>query len=86
MADSQIREAVCATVARLIREKRQAKGLSMERLAEGAGMSHAMISLVERQLRNPTLDTLLRICRVLEVDLSELIGEAERSASRQGRK
>lgn len=41
----------------------------MERLAEGAGLSTSMISLVERDLRNPTLDTLLRIAEVLKVDL-----------------
>lgn len=86
MSDSQTRATVCANVARIIREKRQAKGLSMELLAAGAGLSHSMISLIERQLRNPTLDTLLRICSVLEVDLGDLISEAARDASRKSRK
>ena len=50
------------------------------------GLSHAIISFVGRRLRNPTLDTLLRVGRVPEVDLSKLIGEPERNASRQRRK
>ena len=85
MADDQIREAVCSNVARLLREKRQVKGISMVRLAAAAGLSHAMISFIERELRNPTLDTLLRICSVLEVDLGDLINEAARAASRKSR-
>jgi transcriptional regulator with XRE-family HTH domain len=54
----------------------------MERLAEGAGLSTSMISLVERDLRNPTLDTLLRIAEVLEVDLWRVLKEATEEASR----
>ena len=46
-------------------------------LANGAGLSQAMISFVERELRNPTLDTLLRIAHVLEVDLAEVLQQAQ---------
>ena len=35
-------------------------------------------SLIERELRNPTLDTLLHISSVLEVDLADLVNEAMR--------
>lgn len=45
----------------------------MERLAEKAGLSTSMISLLERDLRNPTLDTLLRIAEVLQLDLGDVI-------------
>lgn len=45
----------------------------MERLAAKAGLSKGMVSLVERELRNPTLDTVLRISRALEVDVGALI-------------
>lgn len=48
----------------------------MERLARQAGLSQGMISLVERDLRNPTLDTLLRIAEVLEVDLGRVLTKA----------
>lgn len=45
----------------------------MERLAVLAGLSKGMVSLVERELRNPTLDTVLRISRSLKVDLSQVL-------------
>ena len=48
----------------------------MTQLAEQSGLSRPMISFVERKLRNPTLDTLLRMCAVLKVDLADVIREA----------
>ena len=48
----------------------------MNALAQRSGLSLTMISFVERHLRNPTLDTLLRISRALEVDLGVIIKQA----------
>jgi len=52
----------------------------MERLAEKAGISKGMVSLVERELRNPTLDTVLRLARALKLDpggvIKRVSGEA----------
>ncbi len=50
----------------------------MTRLAQDAGLSQQMVSYVERGLRNPTLDTLLRIANVLEADLSAIIRKASK--------
>ena len=55
----------------------------MTRLAEKAGLSQAMISFVERQIRNPTLETLLRIAAVLELDLGDVIQRASKAASKE---
>ena len=57
----------------------------MERLAEKAGLSTSMISLMERGLRNPTLDTLLRIAEVLEVDLGRVIQKAATGVAKSSR-
>lgn len=54
----------------------------MNALAERAGLSQAMISLIERDLRNPTLDTLLRITNVLEMDLGKVITAAAKQAKK----
>ena len=51
----------------------------MNRLAEMTGLSLTIVSYVERGLRNPTLDTLLRLTGALEVDLGSLIQEASRA-------
>ncbi len=48
-------------------------------LAQRAGLSQSMISLVERDLRNPTLETLLRMCEVLELELSDVLVSAKKT-------
>jgi transcriptional regulator with XRE-family HTH domain len=73
-------EKVVCNVVRLIRAERERQGVSMNVLAERAGLSQPMISLVERDLRNPTLDTLLRIANALELDLSKVIAKATMAA------
>lgn len=85
MAKGEFREAVSANVVRILRDERKKRAISMDTLASRAGLSQAMISFVERDLRNPTLDTLLRITEVLEVDLSEVIAQATREATRRKR-
>ena len=81
VSKSELREAIAINAIRLLRDERQYKGISMTRLAEGAGLSQGMISLVERDLRNPTLDTLLRMAEVLEVDLWRVLRKATDEAS-----
>lgn len=60
------------------KEERERQGLSMQRVAESAGVSQQMVSYFERGLRNPSLDTLIRIAGVLKVDLPSLLDEALR--------
>ena len=52
-------------------------GLSMNVVAMRAGLSHTMVSRVERELRKPTLDTLLRITGALGIELWPLVKKAE---------
>jgi transcriptional regulator with XRE-family HTH domain len=70
---------VAPIVIRLLREKREALGLSMNAVAKRARLSHSMISRVEHELRRPTLDTLLRITEAVDVELWPLIKKAEKS-------
>ena len=78
MAKAQRRETICAEVVSYLKEARKAQGISMEVLAAEAGLSQSMISLLERDLRNPTLDTLLRISHVPNLDLGVIITKAQR--------
>ncbi len=48
----------------------------MNRVAQQSGLSQQMVSYVERGMRNPTLDTLLRISAALNVDLSDVLKRA----------
>lgn len=70
-------EAVVREAIRLLSEKRIAFGLSMKAVAERAGVSHTMVSRIERGLRSPTLDMLLRISFAMEIELWPILREAE---------
>jgi transcriptional regulator with XRE-family HTH domain len=67
---------VALQVAQSLRDERIRQRVSMDQLAAKSGLSQPMISYVERGLRNPTLDTLLRIAAALDVDLSKLLQQA----------
>jgi transcriptional regulator with XRE-family HTH domain len=48
-------------------------------LAERAGLSQQSVSYVEREMRVPNLDTLLRITGVLDIELDEIIKRARQA-------
>jgi len=73
-------EEVCSRVAQTLHRERIAQNLSITRLAEGAALSRQGVSYIEKGMRVPSLDTLLRIARVLDVDLAEIIRDASRQA------
>ena len=73
---------VVAAVARLLKAERMRRQISMTQIAQQSGLSQQMISYVERGMRNPTLDTLLRISAVLRVDLWKIIKAASEQEKR----
>jgi transcriptional regulator with XRE-family HTH domain len=83
VSKASLRDAIISNVVRLLREEREKRGLSMNVVAQRAGLSHSIVSLVERDLRNPTLDTLLRIAEAIELDLGEVLTRAGKLASKQ---
>ena len=64
-----------------VRARRTAAGFSQEKLAERAGLHPTYISMVERGVRNPTLDASARIAKALKVSLPMLIEEAQARTS-----
>ena len=61
-----------------IRKARLKARLSQEALADKAGLHRTYISLLERNKKSPTLETLLRICRALGVSAAGIIKKIER--------
>ena len=57
----------------------------MNGLAQRSGLSHSIISLVERDLRSPSLDTLLRMAEVLDTDLGRILTQARDEARKQSK-
>jgi transcriptional regulator with XRE-family HTH domain len=82
VAKTNYREALCSHVVLILQAERQRRKISMTRLAEMSGLSQGMISLTEHQHRNPSLDTLVRICEALGIQLSTVLARAERLAKR----
>jgi transcriptional regulator with XRE-family HTH domain len=81
-SDKKSQQAVCSRVARILRQEREKRKLSMNAVAERAGLSQQMVSYVEREMRNPTLETLLRIAAAIGIDFVQVLQKAVRSAGR----
>jgi transcriptional regulator with XRE-family HTH domain len=61
-----------------IKRHRLEKGLSQERLAELAGLDRTYISVLERGVKSPTVDTLERLREALGTLPEALLAEARR--------
>ena len=54
---------------------RKQKGWSQERLAQEAGISYNTLIKVERNgIKNPKIETVIKLADALEVSLDELVG------------
>jgi transcriptional regulator with XRE-family HTH domain len=60
------------TVGQWIREIRSARGITLTALAEASDLSAGLVSQVERGLSDPSLETLRRIARALQVSIFSL--------------
>jgi transcriptional regulator with XRE-family HTH domain len=58
----------------------------MNQVAERAGLSQQMVSYVERGMRNPTLETVLRIAAAIEIDIADIMRQAIKSADSTAKK
>ena len=56
----------------LIRQKREEKGYTIDKLAKLAGMSKGHLSRIERGETKPTITTLSRVAIALKVKVEEL--------------
>lgn len=58
---------------RKLRRIREQKSLSLRELERLSGVDYSSISKIETGESSPKLETMVRLARALEVDLSELI-------------
>jgi len=58
-----------ATLAMTIRDRRRERGITQKELADRCGVSHVSISKIESNITRPSLDTIIRIFRVLGLEL-----------------
>lgn len=58
---------------KVLRELREANQLSQEKLAEYCELDRTYISLLERGLRQPTITTIFKLAKALNISASKLI-------------
>jgi len=68
--------AISRRVVHLLRQERERQQMSMNVLAQRSGLAQSTISRIEHELRIPNVETLLRMCMVLEIDLGHFIQQA----------
>jgi transcriptional regulator with XRE-family HTH domain len=64
-----------------LRELRRERKWSQERLAEAADMHWTYLAGIERALRNPSLENLVKLASALDISLSELFSAGAAQAS-----
>ena len=63
----------------VLRSQRKKVGLSQEKLASEGGFDRTTISLMERGLISPTLRTMTRLCKPINLSFAELAARIESS-------
>lgn len=66
-------KAILQRFGKRVREERDRRGLSQERLAELAGVHRTYIGMIERAEKNITLTNIDRIARALRLRVRDLI-------------
>lgn len=64
-----------------LRKARLKAGLTQEQVAARTRISREYVSQLERNRQSPTVDMLLRICRILGVSAATIIGKVEEGKS-----
>jgi DNA-binding XRE family transcriptional regulator len=68
--------AICVQVIRLLREERERRGLSKYFVSAQCGITQQTISYMERGLRHPSFETILRIADGIGVNLEDILKQA----------
>lgn len=64
---------VMRIISQRLKDKRKETGLSLEQLAEKAGISTSYLAYIEMGRRKPTLETLQKLAAALHIPMSELV-------------
>lgn len=67
----------------ILRNARIAAGMTQEDLAFKAGVDRSYISILERDLKSPTLQMLFRLCRATGMSPSKVVSQLEREAENE---
>jgi transcriptional regulator with XRE-family HTH domain len=76
-------EAIRKEIIRLLKAERERRKLSNYVVAQNSGVSESMLSLVERELRNPTMELMLRVADGIGANLPALIKKATATVQKE---
>jgi XRE family transcriptional regulator, regulator of sulfur utilization len=65
-------------VVQALKRERTRKGISLNELAQRAGLSQSFLSRLEKDERQPTLNTFFRLCAALEVDAPSVLAAVKK--------
>ena len=71
-------EKMVSELIRLLRAERQKQGISCQKLGEMSGIHRTTISLIEREIQNPTMLVCKKLANALEISLGDLVKKAEK--------
>ena len=79
-------EAIRKEIIQLLRKERERQQLSKYAVAQRSGVSESMVGLIERGLRSPSLELILRLADGVGADLPEIIKKALATAGNASQK
>jgi transcriptional regulator with XRE-family HTH domain len=71
-------EPIAATFGAVLRERREAAGISQEQLADRAGLHRTYVSLIERGRRTASIEVVRKLAKALGASMTELIEATEK--------
>jgi len=58
-----------------IRQLREKRGLTQEKLAQVSDLTTSFVSTIERGAKSPSLNTILKLARGLKIDAADLLSD-----------
>jgi len=74
---SIVEESLKEYFADVLKEVRLEKGLTQQKLCDLANMERVVLSRIERKISVPSIPTLFKLCRVLDIKPSQIVTEVE---------
>jgi transcriptional regulator with XRE-family HTH domain len=82
MSLAKASHAECEKIIQFLKEERERRGLSKYAVAKQSGLSQQAIGYMEKGHRIPSLETVLRVAKAMNVDLAAIIKRAQKELSK----
>jgi transcriptional regulator with XRE-family HTH domain len=77
---------LCVKTISLLQKERERRKLSKYFIAQESGLSPQMVGYVEKGIRNPTLETVLRMAEAMNVEFEDIIKQARKELSKTSKR